>query len=79
MFIVLIIVSSLLFADEFKKPLTRLSVNYTNIASALNQSKLDAIDNNQTVDDISPNHDFFFRANRPTWIDITISVFVIGK
>ncbi|CAF0736641.1 unnamed protein product [Rotaria sordida] len=78
-FIVLIIVSSLLFAVELEKPLKRLSSNYSHISIALNRSMTNA--NNLSNPDecyLYPNVDLIFRADRPTWIDITISVFVIG-
>ncbi|CAF1556535.1 unnamed protein product [Rotaria magnacalcarata] len=78
-FIVLIIVSSLLFAGELKKPLTKLSVRYPGLSLALNQSLTNAHNSSNGFDcDIYPDDDLYFRANRPTWIDITISVFVIG-
>ncbi|CAF2369850.1 unnamed protein product [Rotaria sp. Silwood2] len=78
-FIVLIIVSSLLFASELKKQSTHLS-HYKNISFALNQSLTNAKDLSATGGDcdIYPNDDLVFRAHKPTWIDITISVFVVG-
>ena len=76
MFIVLIIVSSFLFADEVSKPLEKLS-DISNLSLALNQSRRDKV--NLSNCEVYPVDDMKFRADKPTWIDITISVFVIGK
>ncbi|CAF4832795.1 unnamed protein product [Rotaria sp. Silwood1] len=78
-FIVLIIVSSLLFASELKNQSKRLSTLHPNISLALNQSITNANNSSAIKDcDIYPDDDLYFRANKPTWIDITISVFVVG-
>jgi hypothetical protein len=77
-FIVLIIVSSFLFAEEFKKNLKRLTVSgYQHISLALNDSLSNSANKTDCI--LYPVTDFYFRANAPTWIDITISVFVVGK
>ncbi|CAF0998099.1 unnamed protein product [Adineta ricciae] len=76
LFIVLIIVSSFLFADEASKPLEKLS-NISNLSLALNQSRNEK--NNFNNCEVYPVDDMKFRADKPTWIDITISVFVVGK
>lgn len=78
-FIVLIIVSSLLFTSEFNKPLKRLSDQYPNISAALRNASQYKSMNNLTDCLIYPNDDLYFRFDRPTSIDIIISVFVIGK
>ena len=72
----LIIVSSFLFADEFKRTQKRLDGN---ISLALNISRLDTENNAYNNCKIYPVDDLYFRAGKPTWIDITISVFVVGK
>ena len=78
MFICLIIVSSFLFAGEFNNHLKQLShEEYRNISEGLQRSR-EFIQNGSDCM-IYPNDDLVFRAATPTWIDITISVFVIGK
>jgi hypothetical protein len=57
--------------------LTSLSKDYPNLSLAFNKSIEDATGNTNCL--IYPVHDFRFRAARATWIDITISVFVLGK
>ena len=44
------------------------SINMNNMSNTSNSSCI-----------IYPIYDFRFRASRPTWIDIAISVFVVGK
>ena len=78
-FIALIIVSSLLSAEEFQKPLKHLRDHYPEVADALNQSLEYRETNNQVDCVIYPNDDLVFRFDRPTSIDIAISVFVIGN
>ena len=78
-FIVLIIVSSLLFASEFQKPIHLLSVANPNIFLALQKSAEYKMINNITDCLIYPTSNLYFRFDRPTSIDIIISVFVIGK
>ncbi len=74
----MIIVSSFLFAEEFKKNIKRLSDrNEGNITRGLYNSRTNAF--NLTNCTIYPTDEIYFRATSPTWIDITISVFVIGK
>jgi hypothetical protein len=48
-----------------------------NITEALKRSRANA--SNLTNCKIYPNDDLYVRATAPTWIDITISVFVIGR
>jgi len=71
--------SSLLFANEYKKPLARLSISKPNVSRLLNK----------TIDLCKYNYsnrclyypqvdDFYYRHYTPTWIDIAITVFVIG-
>ncbi|CAF0978236.1 unnamed protein product [Adineta steineri] len=78
-FIILIILSSLLFASEFQKPLIQLRVNYPAISLALNQT-IESCQNNSTSNNCLyyPIDDFFFRLNTPTWIDIAITIFIVG-
>lgn len=78
MFIILIIVSSFLFAGEFNKKITRLKDDkYLNISIALNRSIEKMTDETSCI--IYPNDNLAFRAATPTLIDIAISVFVVGK
>ena len=77
-FICLIIVSSFLFAGEFNEKLQKLNeTKFGNISEGLQRSR-EEIDNASDCL-IYPNNNLVFRAAKPTWIDITISVFVIGK
>ncbi|CAF3440747.1 unnamed protein product [Rotaria socialis] len=78
-FIILIILSSLLFAGEFQKPMKRLKDIYPNVSDALNQSiaLCDSIYTNACI--YCPlDDDFYFRQSTPTWIDIAITIFVVG-
>jgi hypothetical protein len=77
----LIILSSVLFAEEFKgKKLKRLSIAYPNISAAFNQSiRFCLLPTTNSCSSFPLKDDFFFRHNSPTWIDITITIFVIGK
>ena len=80
MFIVLIISSSLLFASAFQGPMKRLSLIYPNITLGLNQSILLCQTTfNGSCAVYPPDDDFIFRHSSPTWIDIAITVFVIGE
>ncbi|CAF1291792.1 unnamed protein product [Adineta steineri] len=78
-FIVLIIVSSFLFASESKKDLVQLK-NISTLSDTLNKALEDQKTNNYSNSTcrIYPVPNFVFRADKPTWIDITISVFVFG-
>ncbi len=79
-FILLIILSSLLFAGEFQKPLDRLAVDYPDVSDSLNISigLCQTTYSNNCV--IYPHDDdMYFRPNKPTWIDIAITVFVVGN
>ncbi|CAF0834169.1 unnamed protein product [Adineta ricciae] len=78
-FIILIILSSLLFANEFQKTMKRLSVNYPDLVNSFVKSKNNcAIYNSSACDYFPQSNDFYFRHNSPTWIDITITIFIVG-
>ena len=78
-FIILIILSSLLFAAEFEKPFKRFSIENRNLSLALNSSIELCRTVYQNSCQIYPmNNDFYFRPETPTWIDIVISIFVVG-
>lgn len=78
MFISLIVASSFLFAGEFNDRLKRLSdPEYQNISEGLQRSRESVYNTSNCM--MYPNNNLVFRAATPTWIDITISVFVIGK
>lgn len=79
-FIVLIILSSLLFVSEFQKPLKSLSRDFPNISKALNESITSC--QNQFKDKCFYypfKDDFVFRQNTPTVIDVAITIYVVGK
>ncbi|CAF3484392.1 unnamed protein product [Rotaria sp. Silwood1] len=78
-FIILIILSSLLFAGEFQKPLKRLINIYPNLTQLLNDT-INLCQNtySNSCTYYPQNYDFYFRQSTPTWIDIAITVFVIG-
>ncbi|UJR30483.1 hypothetical protein I4U23_018016 [Adineta vaga] len=78
-FIILIILSSLLFANEFQKPMIRLSANYPKIVESFIQARnFCEIYNSSACYYFPRNNDFYFRHHSPTWIDITISIFILG-
>ncbi len=77
MFIALIMCSTFSSAREFKQgSLKRFSIDSGLSASFNNSIFLYPTYNNCII---YPVHDFYYRSSSPTWIDIAISVFVIGK
>ncbi|CAF0823158.1 unnamed protein product [Rotaria sordida] len=78
-FIILIILSSLLFAGEFQKPLKRFENIYPDLPQVLNETIYLCQTTYSNICTYYPqDNDFYFRQSTPTWIDIAISVFVIG-
>ena len=58
----------------------RLSVNYPDLVDSFVRSKNNcAIYNSSACDYFPQSNDFYFRHNSPTWIDITITIFIVGK
>jgi len=77
-FIILIIASSFLFAVEFQRNLKHLNETDATIANNLSEAIRYQKEFNLTNCTIFPSGNIVFRSTTPTWIDITISVFVIG-
>lgn len=79
-FIMLIILSSLLFAGEFQKPLQRFSEIYSRLSNILNNSiSLCQTTYQNNCSYYPQNNDFYFRPSTPTWIDIAVTIFVVGN
>ena len=77
MFIALIMCSTFSSAREFKQANLKLFSSHSGLGEAFNNSIFSNATYNNCI--IYPVHDFYYRSSSPTWIDIAISVFVVGK